>query len=230
MPINSSWDYLSKIIFNTRLFAHLQAGISMQNQEAALVTGIIIVLIVSFVLVPDCLSRQPVDTSSQFTPVKIDFPTNGTTTISDEPGNPVIKNISGDSLNTTNGTSLRPVELIVHSAARYRTLPGWRNLEGTCIVEVNVSITNNKPSDLWLTRDNVYIKTNVPGHALEHGGDRASPEIARRYLRFPITIGPGETKTGSIVYIVYSGPPVNYLVLTDKDNIEQVIVDLNEYY
>jgi hypothetical protein len=202
----------------------------MRNREMVLVTGIIIVLIVLFVLVPCYLSRQQVNTSSQSTPVKIHFPTNAPATGSGDPGDTVIKNISNGSVNNTNGTSLRPVGLIVHSAAKYRTLPGWNNQEGTCIAVINVSITNYQPTLLWLPRDNLYIKTNLPGSTLEHGGDRVSPEIARNFLRFPVTIGPGETKTGSIVYIVNSGPPVNNLVLTDKNNVPQEMVDLNEYY
>jgi hypothetical protein len=218
-------------MFNTQLFAPLQGGILMQTRETVvLVTGIIIVLIVVFVLVLGYLSRQPVDTVSPFTPVKINFPTTSPVTKTGEPGDTVIKNISNGPLNTTHDTSLRPVGLIVHSAAKYRTLPGWKNQEGTCIAVINVSITNYKPTLLWLPRDNLVIRTNLPGSTLEHGGDRLSPEIARNFLRFPLTIGPGETKTGSIVYIVNSGPPVNNLVLTDNDNVPQVIVDLNTYY
>jgi hypothetical protein len=218
------------LIFNTQLLAPLQVGILMRNREMVPVTGIIIVLIVSFVLVPGYISRQPVHTSSQFTPVKITFPMTVPVTGPGEQGNPDIKNTSNSSVNNTNDTSLHPVGLIVHSAAKYRTLPGWNNLEGTCIAVINISITNYKPTILWLPRDNLVIKTNLPGSTLEHGGDRVSPEIARNFLRFPLTIGPGETKTGSIVYIVNSGQPVNNLVLTDKDNVIQVMVDLNDYY
>lgn len=194
------------------------------------VTWIVIVLIVLFDLVPGCLSLQPVDTDPQFTPVKINFPATPPVTGPGEPDEAVIKNTSYGPVSNPNSTSPRPVGLTVHSAAKYSTLPEWNNQEGTCIAVINVSITNYKPTVLWLTRDNLVIKTNLPGSTLEHGGDRVSPDIARNFLRFPLTISPGETKTGSIVYIINSGPPVNNLVLTDKDNVIQAMVDLNEYY
>ncbi len=202
----------------------------MRNRERIQVTGIIIVLIVLFVLAPGCLSRQPVDTSPQSTPVKINFPATSPVTGPNEPDKAVIKNTSYGPVSNPDSTSPRPVGLTVHSAAKYSTLPGWNNQEGTCIAVINVSISNYKPTVLWLTRDNLVIKTNLPGSTLEHGGDRVSPDIARNFLRFPLTIGPGETKTGSIVYIVNSGPPVNNLVLTDNDKVVLAMVDLNEYY
>jgi len=202
----------------------------MRNRGSVLAIVIIFVVIGLFLLVPGFLSRQPDAGGSQFSPVKVHFPASVPVTEPADPHEAVNTTTMDIPVTTSARTSQSPIELTVHSAARYRTLPGWNNREGTVIAVINVSITNDKPTVLWLPRDNLVIRTNLPGSTLEHGGDRLSPEIAGNFLRFPLTIGPGETKTGSIVYIVKSGPPVNNLVLTDQDNVIQAIVDLNRYY
>jgi len=144
-------------------------------------------------------------------------------------GESIIHDISKNSTDISNVDHPKKIGLIVHSAVQHRTLPGWNNRPGTSIAEINVSITNHQTHDIRLPRENIYILFER-GNALEHGGDRTTPEIARNYLRFPLSIAAGETKTGTIVYIIYSGRKINKLVLTDSNFVIHSMVDLNDYY
>jgi hypothetical protein len=92
-----------------------------------------------------------------------------------------------------------------------------------------VSITNHGTTPVLVQRENIFIQTNR-GRALEHGGDRAPPELAGNFLRFPLSVAPNETKTGPVVYLVYSGTKVNTLVLTDRNFAVNSFADLNQYY
>lgn len=197
-----------------------------------LVTGIIISLVISLVLVPGCLYGQPADTSSQILPLT----TNAT------PGTLLTETNTSTMNNESRGPGKHPVagstekiQITVDSATMYHTLPGWDIQEGNGIAVINVSIKNNLNTSYRISREYLFIKTNR-GTALEHGGDRLSSAMASKYLRFPITIGPGETKTGSIVYIVYYGTRVNDLVLSTTDVVRDTNmtvlakVDLNNIY
>jgi hypothetical protein len=128
----------------------------------------------------------------------------------------------------TGGTPQK-LKLTVNSAAQYKTFPGFTLKEGSGIAFINVSITNNLATGYLLSRENIYIDTERE-NTLEHGGERVSADMAARCLRFPLTIGPGETKTGDIVYIVYSGTQTNNLVLTDSNDVQMAKVDLNKIY
>jgi hypothetical protein len=144
-------------------------------------------------------------------------------------GESVISDISKNSTEISDVDYPKKRGLIVHSAANHHNLPGWNNQPGTRIAEINVSITNYQTYDIKLPRENIFIITER-GETLEHGGDSAKPEVARNYIRFPLSISAGETKTGTIVFIVYSGTKTNKLVLTDSNFVINSIVDLNDYY
>lgn len=144
-------------------------------------------------------------------------------------GESVISDISQNSTDISDVVPPKKMGLIVHSAVQHRTLPGWNNQPGTSIAEINVSITNYQPHDIRLIRENIFILFER-GMALEHGGDRTTPEIARNYLRFPLSIAAGDTETGTIVYIIYRGRKINQLVLTDRNFVIHSMADLNDHY
>jgi hypothetical protein len=121
------------------------------------------------------------------------------------------------------------LQITVHSATLSSTLPGFTNNAGTGISVINVSIKNNRDSDWSIARECLVIKTETDT-TMEHGGDRVSSDMAGDYLRFPIQIGPRETKTGSLVYIVNTGSSKNDLLLMDGNNVVLARVDLNKIY
>lgn len=198
----------------------------MKNSEIALTTGILGMLVVSLVLVSGCPSLQPSDSSSSTLP--------GTATVT--PDLPVTVTIGPVSVTASDGPPIQlygpssdKLTLIVHSADLYRSLPGWNNKAGTGIAVINVSITNNLATMFRLSRENIIIKTERGG-TLEHGGDRMSEGMAAGYLRFPLTINPGEMKNGSVVYIVFTGTRINDMILTDGTDKLITRVDLNKIY
>jgi hypothetical protein len=198
----------------------------MRNYQYTLITGIITLLIVSLVLVPGCLSRQPADNSSPglqvSTKTSTGLPVTGTV-------GPVFNNTKDSIVNSQNITPTKKLGLVVYSADLYHTLPEWDNTAGTSIAIINVSITNNLATDYRLERDCIVIKSEGDT-ALEHGGDRVSGEMASMYLRFPLKFNPNETKKGLIVYIVYTGKKINDLILTDGSGKLIEKVDLNKIY
>jgi len=119
--------------------------------------------------------------------------------------------------------------LSVPSAVQKATIPGANLRPGHKIAIINVSITNHNPTDVTIQREQLLLLTER-GMTLEHGGSRLTPEMAREYLRFPLTIHPGETKTGPVFIIVYSGTRTNKLALTDKNFVIQSLIDLNGIY
>jgi len=197
----------------------------VKDHAMVLTTGIIMGIFLFLLLVSGCMSQQPGDNSIQPTPAVTTTPTVTQAMITSEP---VVNNPSTGFVKHE-GTNLKKLTLTVNSADRYKTLPGWSNQEGTAIAIINVSITNNLATDYRLSREYIPIRTERD-NALEHGGDRTSPDIARNFLRFPLTIGPDETKTGSIVYIVNTGRRTNNLVLTDSDSVTISSVDLNQIF
>ncbi len=197
-----------------------------------LVTGIITGLVVSLVLICGCLSGQPGDTGSQIiTPTTTTPPgtlLTGTHT-------PAMNSESEGYGKPPAAGSPEKIQITVNSATLYHTLPGFTNKAGTGISVINVSIRNNLATDYRISREYLYIRSERDT-ALEHGGDRLPSDMKGNYLRFPITIGPGETKTGSLVYIVNYGTRVNDLVLagtnvlTEKNVTVLAKVDLNKIY
>lgn len=217
---------------NTQLFTTVKVDIPVQNHEMVLIPGIIIGLVVFLVLVPGCLSGKPAENGSQILPVTTNATPGTLLTVTaappgnNEPGGPGTHPVAG---------SPEKIQITVDSATMYHTLPGWDIKEGNGIAVINVSIKNNLNTSYHISREYLFIKTNR-GTALEHGGERLSSAMAGKYLRFPITIGPGETKTGSIVYVVYYGTRVNDLVLSATDVLRDTNmtvlakVDLNNIY
>jgi hypothetical protein len=118
--------------------------------------------------------------------------------------------------------------IVVNSAVQNKTMSGFNPRSGNKIAVINVSITNNNPADIFIGRDQLFIQTEK-GNTFDQRGDIAE-EFARTYLRFPLTIHPGETKTGPVVYIIFSGTRTNNLVLTDENLVITSIVDLNQIY
>ena len=208
-----------------QLFPYSREDIPVKDHATVLTTGIIMGLFLFLLLVSGCISQQPSDNNSQPTPAVTITPTDAPVTKTSEV---VIKNSSADSVNPE-GTRPKKLTLTVNSADRYPTIPGFNNLEGTAVAIINVSITNNLATDYRLERENIPIRTERD-NALEHGGDRVSSDIARNFLRFPLSIHPGETKTGSIVYIVNTGRRTSNLVLTDSYSVTISSVDLNQIY
>ena len=94
--------------------------------------------------------------------------------------------------------------MIVHSAVRSGTLLGMNLTSGNRFAVINVSITNHGTADVRIPRENLFILDDR-GIALEHGGESETEEVARLFLRFPLVIHPGETRTGPILYIVFPG-------------------------
>jgi hypothetical protein len=99
---------------------------------------------------------------------------------------------------------------------------------GNKFAVINVSITNHGTADVRIRRENLFILDDR-GIALEHGGERETEEVARLFLRFPLVIHPGETRTGQILYIVFPGR-LNKLILTDRNFVINSIADLNGIY
>jgi hypothetical protein len=143
-------------------------------------------------------------------------------------GESVVSDISNGSKNNSDFGYPKKLGLIVHSATQQHTLLGW-NPPRSSIAVINMSITNHGTTSIRVPREHIFIRSEQPD-TLEHGGDRAPPEIAHNYLRFPLSIAPNETKSGSIVYLVYSGTKVNKLILTDYNFVVNSMVDLNDYY
>lgn len=177
-----------------------------------------------------CLYSQPEKNSSLAIPV-----TTTATPVPPGPGAPAMNNTSGGPGIHPSAGSPEKVQIFVNSATLYHTLPGWNTKVGNGISVINVSIKNNLDSEYWISREYLFIKSERDT-ALEHGGDRLEPEMAKDYIRFPIKLGPGETKTGSIVYIVYYGTSVNDLILSSTDVVRETNltvlakIDLNKIY
>lgn len=189
----------------------------MRVGRCIILTSIITALVLAMAILPGCTSPPPGDTST------ITMLTTEATPASPEPA-------------MTTAPSKYPVaghpeklQITVNSATLYRTLPGFTNREGTGISVINVSIKNNRDSDWSIARECLVIKTETDT-TMEHGGDRVSSDMAADYLRFPIKIGPGETKTGLIIYIVNTGSLKNDLLLKDGNNVVLARVDLNKIY
>jgi hypothetical protein len=145
-------------------------------------------------------------------------------------GELVIPEISNGSQGSSDTEYPKNLGLIVHSAVRSTTLLGMGPLvSGNKFAVINVSITNHGTADVGIRRENLFILTERD-MAYEHGGERVTPDIARQYLRFPLVIPPGETRSGSILYIVFPGTRVNKLVLTDRNFVINSIADLNGIY
>jgi hypothetical protein len=123
----------------------------------------------------------------------------------------------------------KTLEMTAYSAVQYRTFFGMTLTTGNRHAVINVSITNQGTADMGIPRERLFILTER-GMTFEHGGERTLPEIARLFLRFPLVIHPGETRNGSILYIVFPGTRINKLVLTDRNFVIQSIVDLNGIY
>jgi hypothetical protein len=119
--------------------------------------------------------------------------------------------------------------LVAYSAVQYRSLLGMTLTTGNRHAVINVSITNRGTGDMRIPREQLFILTER-GMTFEHGGERTFPEIARLFLRFPLVIHPGETRNGSLLYIVFPGTRINRLVLTDRNFVIHSIVDLNGIY
>ena len=117
----------------------------------------------------------------------------------------------------------------VDSAVQMKTIPGMNLLPGAKVAIINVSITNHADSDITIRREQLFILTER-GTTFEHGGDRVTRDMARQYLSFPLHIKPGETLSGPVLYIIYSGTRTNKLVLMDNNCVFQSMVDLNPIY
>jgi len=141
-----------------------------------------------------------------------------------------IPDISNGSQSSLGAEYPKNIGMTPHSAVRSGTLLGMGPLaSGNKFAVINVSITNHGTADARIKRENLFILTER-GITLEHGGEREEEEVARQFLRFPLVIQPGETRTGPILYIVSPGTRVNKLVLTDRNFVINSIVDLNSIY
>ena len=115
------------------------------------------------------------------------------------------------------------IELVVHSAVQKGSLPDYHTSPGHKVAIINVSITNNNPTDIIIRSENFLLLTER--HiTLEHARGRAN------YLKFPFTIRPGETKSGSVLMGIYSGTRTNKIALTDKNFVIHSLIDLNGIY
>ena len=123
----------------------------------------------------------------------------------------------------------RNLELFVHSAVQTISIPSIKPQTGNKVAVINVSITNKNPYEVYISREHLLIQTER-GRTLEHGGDRVEREVARHYLDFPLIIPPGETRSGSILFIVRSGTRINQLTLSDSNFVINSMVNLNNYY
>lgn len=119
--------------------------------------------------------------------------------------------------------------LVVHSAVQKNAIQGVAAFPGNNFAMINVSITNNNPTEVTITRENLFILTEKE-MTFEHGGNREPDEIARNYLRFPLTIHSGETITGPVLYVVHTGSRTNKIALTDDHFVINSIIDLNNFY
>jgi hypothetical protein len=141
-----------------------------------------------------------------------------------------IPDISKGSLGSSGTEYPKYLGMIVHSATQYRTLLGMGPLaSGHRFAVINVSITNHGTADVGIPREHLFILTEKD-MTYEHGGERETPEVARLFLRFPLVIHPGETKCGSILYIVSPTTRINKLILTDRNFVINSITDLNGIY
>jgi len=141
-----------------------------------------------------------------------------------------IPEISNGSQGSSDTEYPKNLGLIVHSAVRSGTLLGMGPLaSGNKFAVINVSITNHDTADVRIRRENLFILTERE-LTYEHGGERVEYEIARQFLRFPLVIPPGETRSGPILYIVFPGTRINRLVLTDRNFVINSIADLNGIY
>jgi hypothetical protein len=123
----------------------------------------------------------------------------------------------------------KDLELVVPSAVRKATVPGWRSSPGHGIAIINVSITNRHPFDVTIRSEHLLLLTEK-AITLEHGGDKLSPEMARDYIRFPFAVPANETRSGSVFFGVFSGTKVNKIALTDEKYMIQSLIDLNGIY
>ncbi|WP_321504398.1 DUF4352 domain-containing protein [uncultured Methanoregula sp.] len=192
----------------------------VKSDRVAIIAGILSVLLISLALVPGCLSGEPDAGNTHSLGVPATPSPGSNMTGTPEPA---------VSTNIPHITPRKKLGLTVNSAVRYQTLPGFNNKAGTGIAVINVSLTNNLATQYQLSREDIYIETEKD-QTLEHGGDRLSADMASKYFHFPVRINPGETKTGSIVYIVFTGTTKNNLVLKDNNQTTMARVDLNRIY
>jgi hypothetical protein len=185
-------------------------------------------MVIFQVLVPGCLSRQTADNNPPSLPAMTNTSSDISNTGTVGPG---LNNTSNGPVNQHHKSPPKKLGLIVHSADLYRTLPGWNLMNaGSGIAIINVSITNNLATDYRLERENFCIKTARDKCANEHGGDRAPEGDGGKYMRFPLKFSPGETKTGSVIYLLETGTEVNDLILTDGTGKLITKVDLHKIY
>jgi hypothetical protein len=191
------------------------------------------IVVAAFLVTSGCMSSLPSGVPSPSdTPVAISFsstietPTPDLTITAKETAKS--SGISNDIQSNTGSGYKKKLAMVVNSAVQNTTMPGFKPRSGTKIAVINVSITNNDLVDVSISRDQLFIQTEG-GETYDHGSD-IDYEFARNYLRFPITIHPGDTITGPVVYIVTSGTRTNDLVLTDDNSVIVSKVDLNQVY
>ncbi|MEI6293476.1 MAG: DUF4352 domain-containing protein, partial [Methanomicrobiales archaeon] len=124
---------------------------------------------------------------------------------------------------------IKNLSLVVHSAVQKNAIQGVAADPGHKFSVINVSITNNNPTDITLQRENLVILSEKE-MTLEAGGNRQPDKIARNYLRFPFTIHPGETITGPVLYGVHTGSRTNKIALSDDHFVINSMADLNNIY
>jgi hypothetical protein len=144
-------------------------------------------------------------------------------------GEQYIPEIANGALPPSDQDYKKTLGMSVDSAVQMKTIPGMNLQPGVKIAIINVSITNHADTDATIRREQLFILTERGG-TFEHGGDRLTREMAAQYLRFPLHIQPGETLSGPVLYIIYSGTRTNKLVLIDNNGIIQSMADLNTMY
>ena len=144
-------------------------------------------------------------------------------------GEQYIPEIANGALPRSDQDYPKTIGMRVDSAVQKKTIPGMNLQPGVKIAIINVSITNHAGFDVTIGREQLFLLTERGG-TLEHGGDRLTREMAAQYLRFPLHIQPGETRSGSVLYIIYSGTKTNKFVLMDNNGVIQSMVDLNTLY
>lgn len=203
--------------FNFRSSTLVQGDGLVRVSRCIVLTGIITALVLAMAIIPGCTSPPPGDTGTITMLTTEAIPAPPSPAMTTAPNNHPVAG------------SPEKLQITVNSATLSRTLPGFTNKAGTGISVINVSIKNNRDSDWSIARECLVIKTETDT-TMEHGGGRVSPDMAGDYLRFPIKIGPGETKTGLIIYIVNTGSLKNDLLLKDGNNVVLARVDLNKIY
>jgi hypothetical protein len=144
-------------------------------------------------------------------------------------GQVAIPEVMNGTSSITNRDYQKNLKLFVHSAVLKTSIPGFTASPGNRLAVINVSITNENPTDAVITSENLLILTEQ-GITFEHGGSHTTKEIAKNFLYLPLTIKPGETISGPMFYSVKGGSRINKLVVTDKNLVFNSMVDLNNLY